>query len=198
VFTGAEYAIFSEFALNIDPTSVWSTTRSSSPGYFSAVGDAAYEGKMQGTNFLVDGYVKYYRSTSATVSSFEFPVGQGSELRPVIISAVIPDNASFATAWFTGDPGLIIDPTDGVTHDRNSKSPGVVSVLPLGFWDWQTFAGTATGMTITVSIPDVSAYVHTSSLILLGWDGARWINLGGTAGAGPYSNNWANGNTEGA
>jgi hypothetical protein len=37
-----------------------------------------------------------------------------------------------------------------------------------------------------------------SSLILVGWDGMKWINLSGAAGAGPYGGSWANGNTRGS
>ncbi|HEY0110061.1 MAG TPA: T9SS type A sorting domain-containing protein, partial [Fibrella sp.] len=173
------------------------TARSNAPGYFMAIDDAAFTGGANGTSFLVDGYVKYFRSTSATTGIFEFPVGQGIDYRPLTISAAIPDHSSFAVAWFSGDPAIVSDPTDGSTHSRHSKGPDVVSVMPHGFWDWQNLAGTAAGMAITVSIPDVSAQAQASNLILVGWDGTEWVNLSGAVGAGSFSGNWANGNTEG-
>ncbi|MBA2744712.1 MAG: T9SS type A sorting domain-containing protein [Flavisolibacter sp.] len=198
VFQGAEYATFNQFSLNTAPGVVWSSERSQNPGYFSAIADAIYSGSAASSTFLVNGYVKYYRTTTASVQSFLFPVGQGTDYRPVEISGTIPANSVFATAWFNGDPGTVLDPTDGTTHDRNSMGPGVVYVVPTGFWDWQTIAGVANGMVITTRIPNVSAFVHPSDLVLLGWDGTRWINLSGAAGTGPYTNNWANGNTEGS
>jgi hypothetical protein len=198
VFSGAEHTIFSEYSLNTVPTAAWSTDRSNTPGYFSAVDDATFQGATARTSFLVDGYIKYYRSVLATSDNFVFTVGQETDYRPVTISGTISANISVATAWFTGDPGIVPDPTDGATHDRNNKDAGVISVLSAGFWDWQTIYGTPTGMVITVSIPDVSALVQTSDLILVGWDGSKWINISGAVGDGPYMNNWANGNTEGS
>jgi len=198
VFADSETSIFSELALNTHPNAVWSTDRSSTPGYFTAVDDAIYSGAADGTSHLVDGYVKYYRGTSATTGSFVFPVGNGTDYRPVIIGGTIPNNTTFATAWFAGDPGVTTDPTDGTAHNRGSKGTGVVSVLPQGFWDWQFVGGTANGLTISLSIPDVSTQAFASNLVLVGWDGSEWINLSGTAGAGPFGGNWADGNTEGS
>ncbi len=198
VFADAETSFFSELVLNSDPAALWSTDRSSTPGYFTAVDDAIYMGAADGTNYLVDGYVKYYRSAFATATNFVFPVGNGTDYRPVIIAGTIPNNTIFATAWYAGDPSTTIDPTDGTALDRNSKASGVTSVLAHGFWDWQFVGSNANGLTISVSIPDVSIQAVASNLVLVGWDGVKWINLSGTAGAGPFGGNWANGDTEGS
>ena len=196
VFADGEVSVFGQLALNTEAAAVWSTDRSSAPGYFSATADAAFSGASDGTGFLIDGYVKYYRGASASATSFVFPVGQASDYRSVTISGTIPNNTAFATTWFSGDPGTTTDPTDGSTHDRNSKDADVISVLPQGFWDWQNLSGTASNMNISVSIPDVTAYALASGLILVGWDGSKWINMSGASGEGTFSGNWADGNTE--
>ncbi len=198
VFPSTEVTLFNELHLSTNPSLVWTTDRSATPGYFSAVGEAIFSGAANGTHSLIDGYVKYYRNSFSGATSFVFPVGQVTSYKPVRIAGAIPANGSFGVAWYEGDPNIITDPTDAAIHSRNNRGPGVLAVLPAGFWDWQTLSGVATGMSITVSIPDVSTTATANSLILVGWNGSNWINLSGAPGTGPYSNNWATGNTEGA
>lgn len=198
VFAEAEASTFDLLSLDISGATTWTTERAVVPGYFSAVDDATFSGAADGTTFIIDGYAKYYRGSTATSESFTFPVGQGIDYHPVTISGPIPSNAAFAAAWYTGDPASVTDPTDADTHSRDSRGLGVVTVLPQGFWDWQTITGSAPGMQLTVTLPDLTTHALASSLILVGWDGTEWINLSGAMGGGPYGGNWASGNSRGS
>jgi len=60
--------------------------------------------------------------------------------------------------------------------------------MTLGQWDWINFGTSDAGMTVTVSIPDLSSYAPQSLLRLVGWNGTQWVNLSG--------NTSASGNTE--
>ena len=130
VFAEAEESTFDSLSLDVVGAATWSTDCAFVPGDFSAVGDVTFSGASDGTDFLIDGYVKYYRSNMATFGSFTFPVGQHTGYHPVIISGAIPSNAVFSNAWYKGDPSLVADPTDAATHSRGSRGPGVMAVLP--------------------------------------------------------------------
>lgn len=132
----------------------------------------------------VDGYV-----SKAGTTAFTFPVGSGVELRTLSITAPAA-TAALSTAWFTGNPGTVTDPSDGSTHSISSVAAPLQSISQAGFWDWIPVSGSDDGITITVSIPDIGSFGNTADLRLAGWDGAQWIDLSGSA--------TANGNTEGS
>jgi hypothetical protein len=183
VFGGNEMTNFSTINLPITAGQSWSTERTASPGYFSASMGAVYSGASNAFN--VDGYVKKYGN-----EAFTFPVGSGTELRAVTISAPPLTTDAYAVAWIPGDPGTNPDPTgpNGGNHPTNNHILPIRSVSNAGYWDWQNgvdmgATGNGSGITVTVSIPDCSSFGNTSSLRLVGWNGSTWVDLSGAATA---------------
>lgn len=142
---------------------------------------AAYMGANTDTRH-VNGYV-----SKAGDEAFTFPVGSGTDLRTLSITAPT-GNVEISTAWFAGNPTTVADPSDGSTHDITSVAAPLVSVSTAGFWDWIPVSGSDDGITVTVSIPDMQGFALTTDLRLAGWDGTQWIDLSGSA--------TASGNTE--
>jgi Secretion system C-terminal sorting domain len=166
----------------------WATNRSSTPGYFGVVNTATFTGASDAKN--INGYVKKYGN-----AGFTFPVGTGSDLRTLSISAPATTTESYATAWIIGNPSGNLDPTlpNAGTHNINAVTLPIFSVSPVGQWDWQVGndmggTGNGAGLTITVSIPDMTTFAVANKLRLVGWNGTSWIDLSGMA--------TASGNTE--
>lgn len=132
----------------------------------------------------VNGYV-----SKAGNDAFTFPVGSGTDARALSISAPTPAT-ELSVAWFAGSPSTVSDPSDAATHSITSLGVPLLSVSEVGFWDWIPVSGSDDGLTVTVSMPDVSFYSVTANLRLAGWNGTQWIDLSGNA--------TANGNTEGS
>lgn len=123
---------------------------------------------------------------------FTFPVGSGSDVRTLAISAPASATDQYSAAWIVGNPDITGDPSNGnAMHSRAAVTSPVSSVSLAGQWDWIPVSGTGAGLTITVSIPDVSSTgVLAADLRLVGWNGTSWVDLSG----GPT----ASGNTEGS
>ncbi|WP_428229029.1 gliding motility-associated C-terminal domain-containing protein [Flavobacterium sp.] len=153
------------------------TARNSPQGYVTFVAGSSWAGAANTAH--VNGYVSKLGNTA-----FTFPVGDGVNLRTLGISAPTSTATQLGVAWFTGDPGTVTDPTDGITHNTATFTGGVTGVSKVGFWDLVPFSGSNTnGLTITASIPDVSAFSTTANLRLVGWNGSAWIDLSGGATA---------------
>lgn len=187
VFTGAEAANFGVVNLATPGGQAWSTYRGAAPGYFSAVNTAAYSGAADAAN--VNGYIKKYGN-----QAFTFVVGTGADLRTLSISAPATSTDAYATAWILGDPTVTTDPTtpNAGFHPTSSFTTPIKAVSPIGQWDWQVgnagnlgtgTTGTGAGLTVTVSIPDMSAFALAADLRLIGWNGTSWIDLSGAATA---------------
>lgn len=131
----------------------------------------------------VNGYV-----SKIGTEAFTFPVGNGTDLRTLSISAPAA-SAEISTAWFSGSPSAVTDPSDGSTHSNTSVLGPIVVVSNAGFWDWVPVAGSDDGIAVTVSIPDLSSFAAASNLRLVGWDGSRWIDLSGAANASGNTEN---------
>jgi hypothetical protein len=127
----------------------------------------------------VDGYVNKTGN-----DAFTFPIGSSTDLRTLSISAPVSTLTEISTAWFAGNPGTVTDPSDAAVHSVASFAAPIQSVSTAGFWDWIPVAGSDDGLTVTVSIPDMSASsVLATDLRLVGWDGTQWIDLSGSANA---------------
>lgn len=188
VFSGAEYATLTNVDLATPVGQTWGTYRGAIPGYFSATGTATYTGASDAAH--INGYVKHY--ADAANQAFTFPVGTGTDLRSLSLGGTIPASATYAAAWIAGDPGTTPDPTDpgsGI-HDRHSADAVILGVSNAGQWDWQDISGNANGVTITVSVPDMTGFASTASdLRLVGWNGSRWVDLSGAATASGLAEN---------
>lgn len=131
----------------------------------------------------VNGYV-----TKTGNDAFVFPVGSGTDLRTLAISA--PAGATvISTAWFAGSPATVTDPSDGTTHSLTAVAAPIESVSPVGFWDWANTAGSDDNVIVTVSVPDVSGFATGPNLRLVGWNGTQWIALGASGAAAPTEGN---------
>ncbi len=184
VFTGAQSISFGN--VNLGASTSWTSFRGAIPGYWSALSNASYIGGADNHN--IDGYMKHY--ANATDQAFTFPVGSGTDLRVLSISGTRSATSIIGTAWILGDPSISVDPTapNAGPHDITNVSAPIVAVSPVGQWDWQDVSNDAAGLTVTVSIPDMTSFSTTDSLRLVGWNGTLWVDLS----EGPS----ATGNTE--
>ena len=183
VFSGTELVNFGIVDISLNTAKSWSSERSKIPGYFSLIENANYIGYSDQSN--IDGYIKKYGNTA-----FVFPVGTGKDLRTLEISNPNTITDAYATAWIEGDPSKTLDPTEpnaGV-HSVFAVAGAIESVSKVGQWDWQTGAdeglgigttGDGDGLTITVSMPDMSQFADEFELRLVGWNGTAWIDLSG-------------------
>jgi hypothetical protein len=163
---------------------ITTTVRSNtSTGALHFAAGATYTGANTDASH-VSGYV-----SKAGTTVFTFPVGSGTDLRTLSISAPAA-TAEISAAWFAGDPGTVTDPSDGTVHSSTVVAAPIQSVATTGFWDWIPVAGSDDGLTVTVSIPDLSATsVAAADLRLVGWNGTQWINLSGSSGASGNTEN---------
>jgi hypothetical protein len=186
VFTGAEAGNFGIISLSTPGGQTWSTYRGAIPGYFSAIGAASYTGASDAAN--INGYVKHY-ATNAN-QPFSFPVGSGTDYRNLSVSGNRSATSVIATAWIAGNPSVASDPTNPNigAHPITAVEDQIKLVSSVGQWDWQDLRTSSAGVTVTVSIPDLSNFGPASNLRLVGWDGSQWVNLSGTR--------FASGNTQ--
>jgi hypothetical protein len=147
---------------------------------------AAYTGGATDAQH-VDGYV-----SKTGNDAFTFPVGSSTDLRTLSISAPAVATNQYGVAWIAGNPGTNGDPSNAnAMHPVTAVTSPIASVSTAGQWDWIPVSGTGAGLTITVSIPNLSpSGVLAADLRLVGWNGSSWVNLS----SGPT----ASGNTEGA
>lgn len=126
-------------------------------------------------------HVNGYVSKSGT-AAFTFPTGSGTDLRTLSIGA--PGVSSeISVAWIAGNPGSTTDPSDGTPHSLTAVLAPIASVSVAGFWDYGLLSGNDDGLTVNVSIPDLSGFALVSDLRLIGWNGSQWIDLSGSATA---------------
>ncbi len=196
--SGGEIANFGVADIATNGGLGWISERAEAPGYFSAIDTASYTGCSDNAN--INGYVKKYGNTA-----FIFPVGTGSKLRTIEISAPILSTDTYATAWIAGNPSANNDPTSPFqgAHSVNAVTFPIAAVSTAGQWDWQVgnennlgngTTGTGEGIIIKVSIPDMTQFSPTAGLRLVGWNGTSWIDLSKSATAtGNTENNTLSG-----
>jgi hypothetical protein len=147
--------------------------------------NATYTGTLTDTRH-VNGYV-----TKTGNDPFIFPVGSGTDLRTLSISAPASATDVYSVAWVAGDPGTTGDPSNAnALHATGTYTAPLGSVSTQGQWDWIPVSGTGAGLTITVSLPAGLTSANAADLRLVGWNGTAWVDLSG----GPN----ASGNAEGA
>jgi hypothetical protein len=147
--------------------------------------NATYTGGLSDAQH-VNGYV-----TKTGNDAFTFPVGSGSDLRTLSISAPAAATDAYSVAWLAGDPGAVGDPSDAnALHATGAYAAPISSVSTAGQWDWIPVSGTGEGLTITVSLPDGLVAAMPEDLRLVGWNGSAWVDLSGGSNA--------TGNTEGS
>ena len=168
----------------------WETARGPNPGFFTWVNSSTTYYIADDTRHI-NGYAKKVGNTS-----FTFPVGSGTDLRSVQMSAPTSAIAEYAVAWIEGNPSATPDPTNNdQLHPISAVSGAITSVSTLGQWDWISAVGTGDGLTITVSIPALSGdyFTSASDVRLVGWNGSAWIALGNTPASGLTDNSTLSG-----
>lgn len=189
VFTGASVTNFGSISLSTPSGKLWMTDKLALPGYYSVTIGSVYTNPSDANH--VNGYVKKYGN-----EIYSFPVGTGTDLRTLSITAPISASDSYATAWVLGDPSGNLDPTgpNSGPHDINARTLPINAVSKVGFWDWQNgidmgTTGDGNGITVTVSIPDMSFFATTDGLRLVGWNGSNWVDLSGAPTASGTTEN---------
>ncbi|NDE04731.1 MAG: T9SS C-terminal target domain-containing protein [Flavobacteriia bacterium] len=183
VNSGGEILNFGTIDLSFATSFKWISDRAAIPGFYSAVDTAIFYGYSDQYN--INGYIKKFGNTS-----FIFPVGDGEDLRMLEISKPLKSTDAYATAWIPGDPGISSDPTFPFpgTHPTHKVTPPIQSVMRIGQWDWlvgengnlgENSTGDGVGLTIQVSMPDLTSFGSASELRLVGWNGNSWIDLSG-------------------
>jgi gliding motility-associated-like protein len=157
----------------------WSTDRSATPGFFTWL--AASDNYLGATDeFHVNGYVKKIGNTA-----FTFPVGSGTKLRALSISAPNSVSDVYAVAWLPGDPNLTPDPSNsGSFNSRINKADDIAEISTEGRWDWVPLSGSGDGLIIKVSIPTLSTPFTATDVRLIGWNGSSWVVLGVSGATG--------------
>ncbi|MEY3248564.1 MAG: hypothetical protein RL742_607, partial [Bacteroidota bacterium] len=126
-----------------------------------------------------DSHVNGYAAWSGA-GPFTLPVGDGAKQMPVAVSGDC--NSVFKAAYFSGDPGLATLPA-GAPFSTASKPAGV-KVSQKEYWDIN--GATATPITLTFDADSDLDQIATdiSQVVILGWDGMAWVNLGQSTVAG--------------
>lgn len=188
VSSGSEIVFVSSVDFSTSPS--WETARNSIPGFYTWLNTSTSYDIADDTKHI-NGYVKKVGN-----SPFIFPVGSGSDIRTLQMSA--PNSASdeYAVAWIEGDPTIIPDPTNSnQLHPITTVSGRITSVSSVGQWDWLSEVGAGDGLSITVSTPALSGDYFTSAadVRLVGWNGSSWVQLGNSAASGLTENSTLSG-----
>lgn len=187
-----EMGIFGPFSF--ETSTSWGTARTATPGYYSwTIGSGNYTGVDDSHH--INGYVKKYGP-----EPFVFPVGSGTDLRTLAISAPSSPSDVYAVAWIMGNPATTPDPTNGNQFHSVTAVSGIISAVSrVGQWDWQAVRGTGEGLTIMVSIPQLlgAEFADASLLRLVGWNGTTWESLGTAGASGVTENSMLSGTMKG-
>jgi hypothetical protein len=147
--------------------------------------NATYSNSSLNDTQHVNGYV-----SKTGNDAFTFPVGSGTDLRTLAISAPASVTDQYATAWMAGNPSSNGDPSNSnAMHSVTQFGSNITYVDTTGQWDWIPVSGNGAGLTVTVSIP-AGITTAASNLRLVGWNGTQWVDLSGAP--------TASGNTEGS
>ncbi|KAB7726499.1 hypothetical protein F5984_24600 [Rudanella paleaurantiibacter] len=169
VHPGGKVGVYNSMTFN---SGYISTPRQAPPSNVAWAPASAPAGAANGSH--VNGYAETWGNTA-----FTFPIGNGTTLRPAGISA--PGSGTFSAAYFGTNPGAATLPTGG-PFSTASLGTGVTGVSPVEYWD----INGPSAVNLTLSW-DANSNLNTltggtlSSLVIVGWDGTNWVNLGGTA-----------------
>lgn len=124
----------------------------------------------------VNGYVAYTGN-----GDFTLPTGDGSKELSVGIAG---DCAStFAAAYFSGDPGSATLPAGAPFSTMNFNSD-LAQVSMVEYWDVN--GSSTTPITLAFDANSLAGLSTTdlNDIVIAGWDGSQWVNLGNTAFTG--------------
>ena len=179
VFNGGEAAFFGQHTFVAGGAGtqpgIIKTIRTAPFGIVSYVAGANHTGATDANH--VDGYVGKYGTTA-----FTFPIGSGTKLRPVSISA--PASGMFKAAYFAGSPNTATLPA-GAPFPVANMGAGVSAVSTVEYWDidgpsavnvtltWDAASGLAALAGATLGNLVVAGYNPSTS---------KWESLGNAGG----------------
>lgn len=177
---GSEFVNFGTIDLGTG-TQRWTTSRTGYLSFFSAGLGAQFTGSSDSHH--VNGYVKKYGD-----EAFTFPVGSGTDLREISMSAPGTNSKKFAAAWIEGDPTTTIDPSENILHPISEVAFPILKVMDIGQWDFLQISegpghrrpAEGEEHIITASMPNLSSFVGSAqNLRLVGWSWSesKWVNL---------------------
>lgn len=110
--------------------------------------------------------------------SFAFPIGDGTRLRMLAISAPKDTNSILRAAYFKGSPSTAILPATA-PFPIQSTDPVGLKVSNEEYWDLD--GSTPVQITLTwdvLSHADTLTENEISRLVVVGWNGTHWVSLG--------------------
>lgn len=124
----------------------------------------------------VDGYVAYTGD-----GAFTLPTGNGSKQLGVGITGDC--TSTFAAAYFSGDPSSATLPA-GAPFPTMDFDSDLAQVSMVEYWDVN--GSTTTPITLAFDANSLAGFSTTdlNDIVVAGWDGSQWVNLGNTAFTG--------------
>ena len=119
--------------------------------------------------------------------SFYFPIGDGKQLRPAAISKPVRENTVFRAAYFKTNPSVATLPI-GAPFPTNQFEAGILKVSNVEYWDVD--GSTPARITLTWNAASLIDNLTTngfSELVVVGWNGRQWVNLGNEGKIGNFS-----------
>lgn len=180
IFEGTQMTVFGTHTFltggaGIQP-GIIKANRAISPGILGFGPGAGYTGQDDANH--VDGYV-----SKAGTSAFVFPVGDGTKLRTIGISAPVSAGV-YKAAYFSGDPSLATLPAGAPFNTANIAS-GVTSVSKVEYWDLDGSAPVDITLTWDAD-SDVNTLASSNivNLIVVGYNPGtnKWEPLGKAGG----------------
>lgn len=153
------------------------TERSAPIGIFRFATTATYTGESNASH--IDGYV-----SKTGTSAFVFPVGNGTKIRKIGISAPTA-NGTFRAAYWLANPNTATLPT-GAPFPVANRGTGVTGVSTTEFWDLN--GPTSVNVTLTwdaASNLNTLAGGNSANLIVVGYNTStsKWESLGNAGGS---------------
>ena len=179
VFNGGEAAFFGQHTFVAGGAGtqpgIIKTMRTAPFGIVSYAAGADHTGATDANH--VDGYVGKYGTTA-----FTFPIGSGTKLRPVSISA--PASGVFQAAYFAASPNTATLPA-GAPFPVANLGTAVLAVSNVEYWDVN--GPSAINLTLTwdaASNLGVLPAATISNVVVVGYNTAtsKWENLGRAGG----------------
>jgi hypothetical protein len=179
IFEGTQMTVFGAHTFltggaGIQP-GIIKTIRATSPGILGFASGATYTGQNDANH--VDGYV-----SKAGNQAFVFPVGDGTKLRPIGISA--PASGIFKAAYWSDSPDAATLPP-GAPFPVANIGTGVTAVSATEYWDLD--GPSPVDITLTwdaASDLNTLANSNIANLLVVGYNPVttKWENLGQAGG----------------
>jgi hypothetical protein len=172
---GLELRILNSFSFS---QGVLTTDRATPAHFLHFQAGALSAGSEAGRH--VNGYAGWSGS-----GSFRLPLGNGTRLMPVEIAASA--SGSFKAAFFTGDPSAASLPA-GAPFARSAFDAVMLdSVYGGGFWAVEGNVAAEISLFWDAASQMGSFVQSLDSLVVAGWDGSQWRNLGNSGQGGSLS-----------